>query len=199
MSLNITTKLPLRKISSRTAARCCNSTLSVSKRQFFFKSFWSRSPTSPEHADWTRDIHGPTRASKAEVKAQQEQELKQNKELDDLVQKEPEASQADGEHAKHIEVKIDGDSQVFDTAFFGTAARVPHVGIRTASKNCSKLQISRQIWRENTRSLKMQTRGRRSSWSGRRMRRAMDQNTAHGILLTGYEERRTLSLRYEAV
>lgn len=117
MSLNITTKLPLRKISSRTAARCCNSTLSVSKRQFFFKSFWSRSPTSPEHADWTRDIHGPTRASKAEVKAQQEQELKQNKELDDLVQKEPEASQADGEHAKHIEVKIDGDSQVFDTAF----------------------------------------------------------------------------------
>ncbi|EAT88354.2 hypothetical protein SNOG_04594 [Parastagonospora nodorum SN15] len=115
MSINISTKLPLRSVSSRTIARSCRSTQCSQKRHFLFKSFWSRSSSSAEHADWTRDTHGPTRPTKAEEKAHQEQELRQRKEQESLVHDESNVGQLDGNPAKHVAVNIDGEPKIFDT------------------------------------------------------------------------------------
>jgi gamma-butyrobetaine dioxygenase len=126
MSINLTTKLPLRTNSLRTASRCCNVSSSAPRRHFFFKSFWSRAPISAEHADWTRDTtHSPTRPTKAEVQAQQEKELRKSKEQEALVQNESNVGQLDGKPAKHVAVDIDGDSKIFDTAFLRDSCTCP--------------------------------------------------------------------------
>ncbi|KAH5287435.1 hypothetical protein HBI70_019750 [Parastagonospora nodorum] len=125
MSINISTKLPLRSVSSRTIARSCRSTQCSQKRHFLFKSFWSRSSSSAEHADWTRDTHGPTRPTKAEEKAHQEQELRQRKEQESLVHDESNVGQLDGNPAKHVAVNIDGEPKIFDTVFLRDSCACP--------------------------------------------------------------------------
>jgi gamma-butyrobetaine dioxygenase len=117
MSINISTKIPLRSISSKVIARSCRGSQSAQRRSFLFKSFWSRSPSAAEHADWNRDTHGPTRQTKAEVKAHQEEELRQSKEQEHLAQDESNVGQVDGEPAQHVSVNIDGKAKIFDTAF----------------------------------------------------------------------------------
>ncbi|KAH8732997.1 hypothetical protein GQ44DRAFT_821239 [Phaeosphaeriaceae sp. PMI808] len=122
MSLNITTKLPLRTIPSRVVAPSRSRASSLQKRHFFFKSFWSRSPSQ---ANWSRDTHGPTRPTKADLKAQQEQELKESKEKELLDQEEINVGQLDGTSAQHITVNIDGDSKIFDTVFLRDSCTCP--------------------------------------------------------------------------
>ncbi|KAH7086745.1 hypothetical protein FB567DRAFT_560617 [Paraphoma chrysanthemicola] len=122
MSLNISTKLPLRSVSSRKVGRTLGK-CSAQRRQFFFKSFWSRSPNQAEHANWTRDTHGPTRPTKAEEEAQRK--LKESKEKELLVHDESNIGQLDGKPAKHIAVNIDGDPKVFDTVFLRDSCSCP--------------------------------------------------------------------------
>jgi gamma-butyrobetaine dioxygenase len=68
-------------------------------------------------ANWTHDTHGPTRPTKAEIKLQQENDLKLNSEQENLKPDESNISQVDGGPANHIAVSIDGDSKTFDTVF----------------------------------------------------------------------------------
>ncbi|KAF2831203.1 Clavaminate synthase-like protein [Ophiobolus disseminans] len=125
MSLNITTKLPFRAVSSRTVVRCCNSNSSRQKRQFSFKQFWSRSPAAANYANWTRDTQGPTRATKAEEKAQQDLELKQRQEQELLVHDESNIGQIDGKPARNIAVNIDGEHKLFDAVFLRDSCTCP--------------------------------------------------------------------------
>lgn len=125
MSINISTKIPLRSISSRSIARSCRGNQDAQKRHFLFKSFWSRSPSTAEHADLSRDTHGLTRQTKAEIKAHQEQELSQSKEQEHLVQDESNVGQVDGQPAKHVSVNIDGKPKIFDTAFLRDSCTCP--------------------------------------------------------------------------
>lgn len=105
--------------------RCCKCSSSGQKRQFSFKNFWSRSPAAANYANWTRDTHGPTRATKAEEKAQQELDLKQKKEQDVLLDDETSVGEVDGKPAKHIAVSIDGEPKVFDTVFLRDSCTCP--------------------------------------------------------------------------
>ncbi|KAF1912544.1 hypothetical protein BDU57DRAFT_522892 [Ampelomyces quisqualis] len=117
MSISIATKFPSRSIFSRTAVRCRNISSFAPNRHISFKSFWSRSPSEPEHADWTRDTHGPTRQTKAQVNAQQEQDLKHIRDKGLLAQDDSDVGQLDGKPSKHIAVNIDGHPTIFDSAF----------------------------------------------------------------------------------
>jgi gamma-butyrobetaine dioxygenase len=125
MSFSITTKLPLRAVSLRSAARCCKPGQSVQKRHFLFKSFWSSSQSVDEPANWSRDTNGPTRRSKAQVQAQQDEDLRKTKELEILVQEEPDVGKLDGKPAKHIAVEIDGKLRIFDTVFLRDSCTCP--------------------------------------------------------------------------
>ena len=127
MSLNITTRLPLRGLSSKPVRRGCRATSAAQRRQFFFKSFWSRSPSATEHAEWSPATRGPTRPTKHEVKQkqQQEQELKRAKHQESLVQEDSGIGQLDGKPAKNIAVNIDGDPKTFDTAFLRDSCTCP--------------------------------------------------------------------------
>lgn len=123
MSLNITTKLPVRAISS-TAGKCSKGRPSAQARQFFFKS-WRKEPKPAQYADWA--IKGPQRPTKQQVQEEQERELAQAKEQKHLIDVTDESNigQADGKPAKCIAVDIDGKSRVFDTVFLRDSCTCP--------------------------------------------------------------------------
>ncbi|KAL6712008.1 hypothetical protein ACN47E_003051 [Coniothyrium glycines] len=123
MSLNITSRLPARALSS-TATRCSKGRPSAQARRFFFKS-WRKEPKPAQYADWA--IKGPQRLSKQEVQEQKERELAQAKELDDLLdlQDQGNIGHVDGKLAKCISVEIDGAPRIFDTAFLRDACTCP--------------------------------------------------------------------------
>lgn len=128
MSLNISTKIPVRAISTRTVARSCKRKSSGQQRQFSFKQFWSRTPSAANYANWTRDTHGPTRATKAEeqvLREQQELELKQIRERELLVHDETNVGQIDGKPARNVAVNIDGAPKLFDTVFLRDSCTCP--------------------------------------------------------------------------
>ncbi|KAJ4372514.1 hypothetical protein N0V83_004288 [Neocucurbitaria cava] len=125
MSFNVSTRLPLRTISSKSTRHCCRATSAAQRRQFFFKSFWSRSPSAAEHAEWSRATSGPKRPTKLEVKQQQEQELRQAKEQESLLHESAHIGQVDGESAKCIAVNIHGAPRIFDTAFLRDSCTCP--------------------------------------------------------------------------
>jgi gamma-butyrobetaine dioxygenase len=124
MSINLSTKLPLRSIPSRTATRCCSAKIPTQKRHFLFKSLWSSAPIPVERADWSRDTYGPTRPSKAELKAQKEQG-KLGEEQKYLAQDDPDISHLDGKLAKHVAVNIDGELKIFDSVFLRDSCTCP--------------------------------------------------------------------------
>jgi gamma-butyrobetaine dioxygenase len=124
MSINLSTKLPLRSIPSRTATRCCSARFPTQKRHFLFKSLWSSAPIPVERADWSRDTYGPTRPSKAELKAQKEQG-KLGEEQKYLAQDDPDISHLDGKPAKHVAVNIDGELKIFDSVFLRDSCTCP--------------------------------------------------------------------------
>jgi gamma-butyrobetaine dioxygenase len=69
------------------------------------------------HANWTRDTHGPTRPTKAEIKLHQEDHLKLNSEQGNVNPSELNIGEVDGGPAKHIAVNIDGNPKIFDIVF----------------------------------------------------------------------------------
>lgn len=125
MSLNVAGRIPLRSLSANTAEKCCRSCgPSIQRRQFFFKSFWSRSPSAADHAGWRPATNGPSRPTKAQVKQQRDEELRLTKEAEDLQEK-SNIGQIDGEPAKCIAITIDGDPKIFDTAFLRDSCTCP--------------------------------------------------------------------------
>lgn len=116
MSINITTKIPLRNFNSQ-ASRCCRVKSPAQRRQFFFKSFWNRSSSAAEYAGWSPATGGPSRPTKLEEQQQREQELKQAKEQESLIHDDTNIGQLDGKPAMSIAVNIDGDPKIFDTVF----------------------------------------------------------------------------------
>lgn len=123
MSLNVSARLPLRSLSSNPARTCYRVASAAQRRQFFFKSFWSRSPSATEHAEWSPATSGPKRPTKLEVKQQQEQELEKAKQQESLVH--GNIGQLNGEPAKCIAVSIDGVPKIFDTAFLRDSCTCP--------------------------------------------------------------------------
>lgn len=114
MSLNISTKGPLRIASKRIFII----RPSTQKRQFFFKSFKSKSPGSIDQSQWLPSTSGPSRPTKAEeLKKQQELEAQRKLHQDSLVHDETNIGQLDGKHAKNIVVNIDGEPKTFDAVF----------------------------------------------------------------------------------
>ncbi|KAF2036014.1 gamma-butyrobetaine dioxygenase [Setomelanomma holmii] len=114
--------IPLRNVSSRRVASLTGKS-SAQRRQFFFKSFWSQSPSAAEHANWTVDTHGPRRPTKVDEAAQRK--LRESKEQEHLVHDESNIGQMDGKPAKHIAVNIDGDPRVLDTVFLRDSCTCP--------------------------------------------------------------------------
>ncbi|KAH7399565.1 hypothetical protein BKA66DRAFT_508448 [Pyrenochaeta sp. MPI-SDFR-AT-0127] len=124
MSINITTKISLRNLHSQTT-RCCRVKTAAQRRQFFFKAFWSRSPSAAEHAGWSPATGGPKRPTKLEEQQQPEQELKLAKEQESIIHDDTNIGQLDGKPAKCIAVNIDGDPKIFDTVFLRDSCTCP--------------------------------------------------------------------------
>lgn len=116
MSLSVTTKLPALRTARQIAPRLQSAT-SVQRRYFSFRSFWSKSASSAEQAEWSPAIDGPHRPSKLQVREQQEKELAKKAAQEYPIPEESEVGQVDGAPAKHVAVEIDGNARTFDTAF----------------------------------------------------------------------------------
>lgn len=114
MSLNISTRLPKRIVSTSIASRTTSIGSSAQRRQFFFKAFRGKSK-AVDQSQWRKSTSGPSRPTKAEeLQRRQEEEAQQKLQEESLQEK---IGQVDGEPARNIAVKIDGESKIFDTAF----------------------------------------------------------------------------------
>lgn len=122
MSLNITTKLPLRRVRAR-GPEYYKIAAAAQRRHFFFKSFWSRSASPVEHAEWNPPVIN--RRSKREIQQQQEEDLKVAKEQDKLIHDTSNLGQLDGSPSKTVAVDIDGNPRIFDTVFLRDSCTCP--------------------------------------------------------------------------
>lgn len=124
INLNITAKLPLRRVSS-CAVRARSHASTIHRRAFFLKAFWSRAPKAAEHAEWNPALAGPFRPTKQQLKEQEEQQLKQKAHQESLTEEAENVGKLDGEPAQHLAIEIDGKERTFDTAFLRDSCTCP--------------------------------------------------------------------------